>query len=232
MIKWSTHLERHIHSWIVASWEDKADPKWYPSHTSSEGMENHYGLSIFLVEGHKCPAQDKNNLYFIVGCTSKYYIVIHRNTIYILFRKLHSLWLLIVFLVMTNHSHRWLHQYLVGHHLSKFMIVDKIPSCDAKRLQNKQPAWNNRFPGKLKQPRLHHTTIHGQIHGYIPYAWSYPPSNITYQISTKMFGYAHIIPMIPTKLLYCLASTMVALNSFSQNANRNYYPSGPIIVIH
>lgn len=83
MIKWSTHLERHIHSWIVASWEDKADPKWYPSHTSSEGMENHYGLSIFLVEGHKCPAQDKNNLYFIVGCTSKYYIVIHRNTIYI-----------------------------------------------------------------------------------------------------------------------------------------------------
>ena len=35
------------------------------------------------MEGHKCPAQDKNNLYFIVGCTSKYYIVIHRNTIYI-----------------------------------------------------------------------------------------------------------------------------------------------------
>jgi hypothetical protein len=134
------------------------------------------------------------------------------------------------FLVMTKHFHRWLHQYLVGHHLSKFMIVDKFPSCDAKRLQNKQPAWNNRFPGKLKHPRLHHTTIHGQIHGCIPYAWSYPPSNITYQISTEMFGYANIIPnQIYPLNYYCLASTMAALNSFSQNANRNYYPSGPII---
>ena len=84
-------------------------------------------------------------------------ITIYNYNIYIYVEISQIAFLVIVdrfFLVMTKHFHRWLHQYLVGHHLSKFMIVDKFPSCDAKRLQNKQPAWNNRFSWKTEAPPL------------------------------------------------------------------------------
>lgn len=227
MIKWSTHLERYIHSWIVASWEDKADPKWYPSHTSSEGMENYFGLSIFLVEGHKCPAQDKNKWYFTVGCTSKYYIVI--LYIYIISQ--------IAFLVIIDRFF-WLRRtILIAGYINMWLaaicqsswLLIKFPAamlndCKTNNLPETTAFlenWSN--PACITPLFMAKSTVVYHMLGHIPHQIS---PIFTYQISTKMFGHAN---QIYTLNYYCLASTMVALNSFSQNANHNYSPSGPII---